>query len=45
MDLADLKNSLAYGRSVKDIPDFLCRSENEVRDKIAELETPSSLRR
>jgi hypothetical protein len=37
MDLADLKNSLAYGRSVKDIADFLCRSEDEVREKIAEL--------
>jgi hypothetical protein len=45
MDLVDLKNALAFGRSGKDIADFLCRSEDEVREKIAELETPSSLRR
>jgi hypothetical protein len=38
MDLVDLRNSLAYGRSLEDIADFLCRSEDEVREKIAELE-------
>ena len=37
MDLADLRNAIAFGRSVEDIADFLCRSENEVREKIAEL--------
>jgi hypothetical protein len=44
MDLVDLKNSLAFGRSVEDIADFLCRSEQEVREKIAELETSSTHR-
>jgi hypothetical protein len=38
MDLTDLKNAIAFGRSVADIADFLCRSEDEVREKIAELE-------
>jgi hypothetical protein len=38
MDLTDLKNARAFGRSVADIADFLCRSEDEVREKIAELE-------
>jgi hypothetical protein len=38
MDLTDLENALAFGRSVKDIADFLCRREHEVREKIAELE-------
>jgi hypothetical protein len=37
MDLVDLRNSLAFGRSVADIADFLCRSEQEVHNKIAEL--------
>jgi hypothetical protein len=27
MDLTDLKNALAFGRSVKGIADILCRSE------------------
>jgi hypothetical protein len=38
MDLVDLRNSLALGRSVAYIADFLCRSDNEVREKIAGLE-------
>jgi hypothetical protein len=37
MDLFDLRNSLALGRSVAYIADFLCRGEEEVREKIAEL--------
>jgi hypothetical protein len=37
MDLVDLRNSLALGRSVDYIADFLCRSEKEVREKIVEL--------
>jgi hypothetical protein len=37
MDLADLRNSLQHGTQVKDIADFFCRSEQEVREKIAEL--------
>jgi hypothetical protein len=35
----DLRNSLALGRSVAYIADFLCRSEDEVREKIAEMDT------
>jgi hypothetical protein len=38
MDFVDLRNSLAFGRSVQDITDFLCRSQEEVREKIAELD-------
>jgi hypothetical protein len=38
MDLVDLRNSLALGRSVAYIADFLCRSEDEEREKIAELD-------
>jgi hypothetical protein len=37
MDLADLRNSLAHSRSVAEIAEFLCRSEHEVHEKIAEL--------
>jgi hypothetical protein len=39
MDLVDLRNALAHGRSVEEIADFLCRGEAEVREKIAELKT------
>ena len=42
MDLVDLRNSLALGRSVEYIADFLCRSVEEVRKKIAELEGSAS---
>jgi hypothetical protein len=38
MDLFDLKNSLASNTSVEEIADFLCRSEKEVREKIADLQ-------
>jgi hypothetical protein len=41
MDLVDLRNSLAQGSSVAYIAEFLCRSEDEVREKIAELGTSS----
>jgi hypothetical protein len=44
MDLTDLKNALAFGRSLEDIADFLCRSEKEVREKIAELKAASHTR-
>jgi hypothetical protein len=37
MDLVDLRNSLAHGGSVAEIAEFLCRSEREVHEKIAEL--------
>jgi hypothetical protein len=39
MDLVDLRNSLTLGSSVAYTADFLCRSEQEVHEKIAELET------
>jgi hypothetical protein len=38
MDLFDLKNSLASNTPVEEIADFLCRSEKEVREKIADLQ-------
>jgi hypothetical protein len=38
MDLFDLKNSIARNTPVAEIADFLCRSEQEVREKIAELQ-------
>jgi hypothetical protein len=38
--LVDLRNSLALGRSVAYIADFLCRTEQEVRDKATELKVP-----
>jgi len=37
MDLVDLRNSVAHGTPVAEIPDFLRRSEREVQEKIAEL--------
>jgi hypothetical protein len=37
MGLVDLSNAITFGRCVEDIADFHCRSEDEVRQKIAEL--------
>lgn len=37
MDLFDLKNSHSRGNTIEEIAEFLCRSEQEVREKIAEL--------
>src|ERR671934_296266 len=39
MDLFDLRTSLAYGRSIEEVADFLCRSDTveEVRRKAEEL--------
>ena len=37
MDLFDLRNSLAHGERVREVADFLCRDEAEVRDKMIEL--------
>jgi hypothetical protein len=39
MDLFDLRNSLAYGRSIEEVAGFLCRSGTveEVRRKAEEL--------
>jgi hypothetical protein len=36
MDLVDFRSAIGIGRSVMDIADFLCRSEDEVRERIAE---------
>jgi hypothetical protein len=38
MDLFDLKNSIARNTPVAEIADFLCRGEQEVREKIADLQ-------
>ena len=37
MDLVDVRNSLTHGGSVAEIAEFLCRSEREVHEKVAEL--------
>jgi hypothetical protein len=37
MDLVDVRNGLTHGRSVGEIAEFLCRSEREVHEKVAEL--------
>jgi hypothetical protein len=38
MDLFDLKDCIARDTPVAEIADFLCRSEKEVREKIADLQ-------
>jgi hypothetical protein len=37
MDLEDLRHSLDYGDTVAETASFLCRDEDEVREKIMEL--------
>jgi len=37
MDIADLTNEIAHGRTVAQPASFLCRAEDEVRDKMKEL--------
>jgi len=37
MDIADLANSLAYGDTLAATARFLCRDEDEVRQKAKEL--------
>jgi hypothetical protein len=37
MDVSDLRNEIAHGRTVTQIASFLCRDEHEVREKIKEL--------
>jgi hypothetical protein len=37
-DIEDLIGALAYGRTVAETADFLCRDEDEVRAKIKELD-------
>jgi hypothetical protein len=43
MDLFDLANSVRLKNSIEEIAMFLCRSQREVREKIAELERSGEL--
>jgi len=36
-DISDLKNELDHGRTVAETASFLCRDEDEVREKMKEL--------
>jgi hypothetical protein len=45
MDISDLTNELAHGRTMVETASFLCRDEDEVRQKAKELgliEQPAS---
>ena len=37
MDISDLRNEIAHGRTVAQIASFLCRDEDETREKVKEL--------
>jgi hypothetical protein len=37
MDISDLSNEIAIGRTITEIASFLCRDEDEVRQKMTEL--------
>jgi hypothetical protein len=37
MDISDLKNEIAHGRTCAETASFLCRDEDEVRQKAKEL--------
>jgi hypothetical protein len=37
MDISDLTNELAHGRTIAETASFLCRDEYEVRAKMKEL--------
>jgi hypothetical protein len=37
MDISDLTNELAHGRTMAETASFLCRDEDEVRQKAKEL--------
>jgi len=37
MDISDLTNELAHGRKMAETASFLCRDEDEVRQKAKEL--------
>ena len=45
MDLFDLANSVRLNNPIEEIASFLCRSQREVREKIAELERSGELAR
>jgi hypothetical protein len=36
-DISDLKNEIAHGRTMAETASFLCRDEDEVREKMREL--------
>ena len=37
MDISDLTNEIAHGRTMAEIASFLCRDEEEVRQRAKEL--------
>jgi hypothetical protein len=37
MDISDLRNEIAHGRTVAQTASFLCRDEDEIREKMKEL--------
>jgi hypothetical protein len=37
LDVSDLRNEIAHGRTVAQTASFLCRGEDEVREKMKEL--------
>jgi len=37
MDISDLRNEIAHGRTVAQTASFLCRDEDGVREKMKEL--------
>jgi hypothetical protein len=37
MDISDLRNEIAHGQTVAQTASFLCRDEDEVREKMKEL--------
>ena len=45
MDITDLKDSVAYGDTIAETASFLCRDEDEVREKMKELGLQPSKRR
>ena len=45
MDLFDLANSVRLNNPIEEIASFLCRSQREVREKIADMERSGELAR
>ena len=45
MDISDLRNEIAHGRTVAQTASFLCRDEGEVREKMKELGLQAGKRR
>jgi hypothetical protein len=44
-EIADLRNSVAHGRPVAELADFLCRDVEEVEVKMAELKLERKMKR